>query len=124
MTAAGRHPFRFAVRAYRATSGDEWRSAARRAEELGYSSLFVSDHYLGDGPVIRAANHRVVTLAAIPAIAVAAEATTTLRDLCKTGSSNLTGMGFWPVTWRVLLTVAVSDGRLVPRVQEMRTRLR
>jgi hypothetical protein len=65
--------------------------AGRGAGE--YLSLFVSDRYLGDGPVIRAVNHRVVTLAAIPAISVAAEATTTLRDLYKTGSSNLTGMG-------------------------------
>jgi hypothetical protein len=39
------------------------------------------------------------------------------------GSSKLTGMGFRPITWRVLLPVAVRDGRLVPRVQAMRTRL-
>jgi len=32
--------------------------------------------------------------------------------------------GLWPVAWRVLLKVAVGDGRLVPQVQEMRTRLR
>ena len=32
--------------------------------------------------------------------------------------------GFRPVTWRVLLAVAMRDRRLVPRVQAMRTRLR
>jgi hypothetical protein len=42
MTAAGRYPFRFAVQAYGATSGDEWRSTARRVEGPGsiYPSLY------------------------------------------------------------------------------------
>jgi alkanesulfonate monooxygenase SsuD/methylene tetrahydromethanopterin reductase-like flavin-dependent oxidoreductase (luciferase family) len=38
-------PFRFAVQAANATSGDQWRSLARKVEELGYSTLFLADHY-------------------------------------------------------------------------------
>ncbi len=60
------HPFRFAVQASRAASGPAWRDLARRAEELGYSTLYVPDH-LGDqwGPIV--------------AMTVAAEATERLR---------------------------------------------
>jgi probable F420-dependent oxidoreductase len=59
-------PFRFAVTASHARSADEWARLARRAEELGYSSLLVPDH-LGQ------------QLSPIPALAAAAAATTTLR---------------------------------------------
>ena len=76
-------PFRFAVQAYRAPSGPAWRDLARRVEGLGYSSIQLSDHYLGPGPVMEAAGHRPVTLAPIPAMAVAAEVTTTLTVGCR-----------------------------------------
>ena len=41
--------FRFAAQGANAESADEWIATARRAEELGYSALHVSDHYLGPG---------------------------------------------------------------------------
>lgn len=72
-------PFRFGVQSYAAASGAAWRATARRAEELGYASLLLADHFLGPGPAIEPTNHGIQTIAAIPAIAVAAEATTTLR---------------------------------------------
>jgi probable F420-dependent oxidoreductase len=78
-----KHPFRFAVQAYRPESGAAWRELARRVEELGYSALHTSDHYLGPGPVSEATGHRPVTLAPIPAMAVAAEVTSTLRIGCR-----------------------------------------
>ncbi len=58
--------FRFALQASGAASAAAWRDLARRAEDLGYSTLYVPDH-LDDqwAPMI--------------ALAVAAEATTTLR---------------------------------------------
>jgi probable F420-dependent oxidoreductase len=81
--ASTKHPFRFAVQAYRPESGVAWRELARRVEGLGYSALHTSDHYLGPGPVSEATGHRPVTLAPIPAMAVAAEATSTLRIGCR-----------------------------------------
>jgi probable F420-dependent oxidoreductase len=38
------HPFRFAVHASHAETGEAWRATARRAEELGYEALLVPDH--------------------------------------------------------------------------------
>jgi len=62
------HPrtFRFGAQATTAATGAEWAALARRAEDLGYSSLFLPDHF-GD------------QLAPIPALQAAADATTTLR---------------------------------------------
>lgn len=59
-------PFRFGVVAARATSGADWMALARRAEALGYATLLVPDR-LG----------RV--LSPLPALAVAAAATQSLR---------------------------------------------
>jgi probable F420-dependent oxidoreductase len=72
-------PFRFGCQAYRPTSGKEWRDLARRVEELGYSTLHVADHVVGPGPLAEASGHRVQTVAVIPAMAVAAAVTSTLR---------------------------------------------
>ena len=58
--------FRFGVQLHTATSGEAWTGAARRAEDLGYSTLFLPDHF-GD------------QLAPVPALMAAADATTTLR---------------------------------------------
>ena len=58
--------FRFGVQAHIATTGAEWADLARRAEDLGYSTLFMPDHF-GD------------QLAPVPALMAAAAATTTLR---------------------------------------------
>lgn len=76
-------PFRFAVQAYRPESGAAWRDLARQVEGLGFSALHTSDHYLGPGPVSETTGHRPVTLAPVPAMAVAAEVTTTLRIGCR-----------------------------------------
>jgi len=76
-------PFRFAVQSFSAESGDAWRERARKAEALGYSALHLADHIIGEGPVLEATNHPLQTLAAVPAIAVAAEATSTLRVGCR-----------------------------------------
>jgi probable F420-dependent oxidoreductase len=71
-------PFRFAVQAHKAAAEAEavtaagWRDLARAAEDLGYSTLHVADHYLDRG---RAPQH----LAPIAAMATAAAVTSTLR---------------------------------------------
>ena len=72
-------PFRFAVQSFHAETASEWREGARKTEELGYSALHLADHVIGPGPALEATNHPLQTLAAIPAMAVAAEATSTLR---------------------------------------------
>src|SRR5579885_2518629 len=60
-------PFRFGVVAAYAQSHAAWVSTARRAEELGYATLLIPDR----------AN--IGSLAPLPALAIAAEATTRLR---------------------------------------------
>jgi probable F420-dependent oxidoreductase len=65
------HPrtFRFGVQLSTAPTGEAWATLARRAEELGYSSLFLPDHFGGQ-------------LAPVPAMQAAADATTDLRVGC------------------------------------------
>jgi probable F420-dependent oxidoreductase len=58
--------FRFGVVAASARSGDEWIARARRAEALGYASLVIPDNLR-------------YTLAPLPALAMAAAATRSLR---------------------------------------------
>ena len=59
-------PFRFGVQLSRADSAAAWRATARKIEDLGYSSLFIPDHFDDQyGPLV--------------ALTVAAEATTNLR---------------------------------------------
>ena len=62
------HPrrFRFGVQTHAARTGEEWAAVARKAEDLGYSTLFLPDHF-GD------------QLAPVPALMAAADATTELR---------------------------------------------
>ena len=72
-------PFRFAVQSYSASSATQWRDRARRVEELGFSALHLADHILGPGEAIAPTFHPVQELAAVPAMAAAAEATQTLR---------------------------------------------
>ena len=62
------HPrtFRFGVQLHTASDGLDWATQARRAEELGYSTLFMPDHF-GD------------QLAPVPALMAAAAATSELR---------------------------------------------
>jgi probable F420-dependent oxidoreductase len=78
-----RRTFRFAVQTYAADSADAWRGLARRVEALGYSTLHVADHYIGPGPALTPTNHVAQSIAAVPAMASAAEATTTLRVGCR-----------------------------------------
>jgi probable F420-dependent oxidoreductase len=59
--------FRFGVQCSSASTAAEWRDRARKMEDLGYSTLFSPDHFIG------------TPLAPMVAIAMAAEATTTLR---------------------------------------------
>lgn len=75
--------FRFGVQATAATSGAGWASFARLTEDLGYSTLFLADHYLGPGPAQQAARAPVQHLAPIAAMATAAAATSTLRVGCR-----------------------------------------
>ncbi len=59
-------PFRFAVQASNTLSAKEWKELAKKVEGLGYSTLFVPDHF-GD------------QLSPLVALTVAAEATQTLN---------------------------------------------
>jgi probable F420-dependent oxidoreductase len=59
-------PFRFGVVAAAARSGQEWAAKARRVEDLGYATLVMPDNLQ-------------YTLAPLPALAVAAAATSSLR---------------------------------------------
>lgn len=76
-------PFRFGVQSYAPASAQEWRDLARRAEDLGFSSFHLADHVIGPGPALKATGHPVQTVAAIPAMAVAAEATKTIKVGCR-----------------------------------------
>jgi probable F420-dependent oxidoreductase len=78
-----RPPFRFAVQATNASDAREWRDTARKAQDLGYSTLFLADHYLGPGPAQRAARTPRQDLAPIAAMATAAAVTETLRVGCR-----------------------------------------
>ncbi len=62
------HPrrFRFGIQLHTAPDGPAWAALARKAEDLGYSTLFLPDHF-GD------------QLAPLPAMVAAADATTELR---------------------------------------------
>jgi probable F420-dependent oxidoreductase len=72
-------PFRFGVQSYTAKSPSHWRDQARRAEALGFSTFSVADHVIGPGPALAATNHPVQDVAAMPAMAVAIEATSTIN---------------------------------------------
>lgn len=76
-----RKPFRFSWQAYDAASPEDWRRKVQTAEAQGFSAFHLADHYLGPGPA--AAGHPPQDLAAIPAMAMAAEATSTLKIGCR-----------------------------------------
>jgi probable F420-dependent oxidoreductase len=59
--------FRFGVQTAGAPSGAEWRERARKVEALGYATLYMPDHFID------------TELAPMVGIAIAAEATETLR---------------------------------------------
>src|SRR5580765_2143492 len=76
------HPrkFRFGVQASNAGSAAEWATLARKVEDLGYSSLFLPDHF-GD------------QLAPLPAMMAAADATTDLKVGVLSGGRVEFGIG-------------------------------
>jgi probable F420-dependent oxidoreductase len=76
-------PFRFSVQAFEAESGQQWKDLARRAEDLGYSTLFTTDHYFGPGDISTESGHRPVDVAPLTAMTAAAMATTGLRVGCR-----------------------------------------
>ena len=78
-----RPPFRFAVQATNAASRREWRDTVRKIEDLGYSTLFLADHYLGPGPAQKAARTPRQDLAPIAAMAAAAAYSETLHIGCR-----------------------------------------
>lgn len=78
-----RPPFRFGVQAANAAGSREWRDTVRRVEGLGYTTLFLADHYLGPGPARREARTPRQDLAPIAAMASAAAWTETLRIGCR-----------------------------------------
>jgi probable F420-dependent oxidoreductase len=59
-------PFRFGVQVSQVDSASQWRDKARKLEDLGFSTLFMPDHFGQE-------------LAPLPAMAMAAAHTTTLR---------------------------------------------
>jgi probable F420-dependent oxidoreductase len=62
-----KHKFRFGVQCGGEFDGPTWRALARRVEDLGYSTIYAPDHFID------------TVMAPLPALAVAAEATTTLN---------------------------------------------
>ncbi|HET9078481.1 MAG TPA: TIGR03621 family F420-dependent LLM class oxidoreductase [Acidimicrobiales bacterium] len=63
---ANSRPFKFGAKATKASSGKEWADLARQAEDLGYVSFQIDDHFGSQ-------------LAPLPAAMAAAAATTTIR---------------------------------------------
>src|ERR1700759_3354933 len=78
-----RPPFRFEVQATNAAGGSAWRDTVRHVEDLGYTTLFVADHYLGPGPAQQAAHTPRQDLAPIAAMAAAAACSDSLRIGCR-----------------------------------------
>lgn len=72
-------PFRFGLQSYAASSASDWREQAKRAESMGFSTFSVADHVIGPGPALTATNHPEQNVAAVPAMAVAIEATNTIN---------------------------------------------
>jgi probable F420-dependent oxidoreductase len=76
-------PFRFGLQAFEAPSATDWFDTVRRAEQLGFSTLFTSDHYFGPGDIANEMSHRPIDVAPLTAMAMAAAVTTTLRVGCR-----------------------------------------
>lgn len=75
-------PFRFSWQAYDAESAADWRRKAQSAEAEGFSAFVLADHYFGPGPATEN-SHPPQDLAAVPAMAMAAEATSTIKIGCR-----------------------------------------
>ena len=55
----------------------------RAAEELGYDTLFTTDHHFGPGEIAAASGHRPVDVAPISAMTMAAAVTSTMKVGCR-----------------------------------------
>jgi probable F420-dependent oxidoreductase len=110
MASASLRPFRFGLQAFEATSAKEWLDTARRVEELGYSTLFTTDHYFGPGSIAETSGHRPVDVAPIAAMTAAAMVTDSLRVGCRVFNVDL----HQPVVLAKELATLdmLSDGRL------------
>ncbi len=75
--------FTFGLQAFEATSADEWFTLVRRTEQLGYTTLYSSDHYFGPGVISDSTGHRPVDMAPLTSIAMAAAITSRLRVGCR-----------------------------------------
>lgn len=76
-------PFRFSLQSFNTESPASWRNLIEKTEALGYSSFFLADHILSEGPALEGTFHPPQMLAALPTIAMALEQTTTLRVGCR-----------------------------------------
>ena len=76
-------PFRFGYQTFAPTSAAEWRDMARKAEDYGYSTFSLADHYLGEGGASEASSHPPQTVAAVPAMMAAAAVTETIKIGCR-----------------------------------------
>ena len=71
--------FRFSLQSFNTDSPANWRNLIDKTETLGYSTFFLADHFLSEGPALEGTYHPPQMLGAIPAIAMALQQTTTLR---------------------------------------------
>jgi probable F420-dependent oxidoreductase len=76
-------PFRFSLQSFNTESPRSWRNLISKTESLGYSTFFLADHVLSPGPALESTFHPPQMLAAVPAIAMALEQTSTLRVGCR-----------------------------------------
>ncbi|MEM1113965.1 MAG: TIGR03621 family F420-dependent LLM class oxidoreductase [Pseudomonadota bacterium] len=76
-------PFRFSLQSFNTASPAHWRTLIQKTEDLGYSTFFLADHFLSEGPALESTFHPPQMLGAVPAIAMALEQTTTLRVGCR-----------------------------------------
>lgn len=76
-------PFRFSLQCFNTSSPANWRALIAKTEDLGYSTFFLADHFLSEGPALESTYHPPQMLAAVPAIAMALEQTSTLRVGCR-----------------------------------------
>ena len=76
-------PFRFSLQSFNTASPKSWRELIGKTETLGYSTFFLADHILSAGPAMDSTYHPPQMLAAVPAIAMALQQTTTLRVGCR-----------------------------------------